>query len=438
MTGDRIWDVVVAGAGMGGLSAALAAAERDASVLVLEKAPEVGGNANLAAGMVLGAKDFAGLSAYIPDGDPDLQRRFCEDYVTVIEWLTTHGLPFAEPISFSDFRVIRPMDLGRPGDRTPFMEHFSAIVRTAGAEIRLGCALDGITQEENGFRVAHGGGSASAQAVVLATGGFQGDRALLERFMGAGPAARLRIRSIPQCTGDGLRAAEALGAGLSRNMDAFYGHTMADCPIPPEMFQPGTPYFARDGILLNGEGKRFIDESTSLLEEANPQAACRQPGDTYTLLFDAGIMTAEGARRGSDGPVRNIDWLGIAARLDFPLFATDDLDVLFAHLAAEGLPEASVREEIEAYNRDAETSARQPLANPPYYALRCNPGITAPMGGIAIDADARVRRADGGVIEGLYAAGVDAGGVFGKTYGGFLAWAAISGRRAGMAASGNK
>jgi fumarate reductase flavoprotein subunit len=66
-------DIVVAGGGMAGLAAALAAAEHGAGVLVLEKSDRVGGNALLSAGMFLGAASFEAMRGYIPEGDAALQ-----------------------------------------------------------------------------------------------------------------------------------------------------------------------------------------------------------------------------------------------------------------------------------------------------------------------------------------------------------------------------
>ncbi len=439
------FDVIVAGGGMAGLCAALEAASGGARVLALEKGPGPGGNANLAAGMILGSSDFDGLRDYIPDGEAHLQRLLCANFETGIDWLKFFGLPFAEPITFGDFRIIHPMNAGRPGDRSAFMELLADRVRRAGGEIRTDCAMQDLQAGPAGFTVFTPAGELSASSVIIATGGFQGGRDLLNRYLGAGPAAGLRIRSVPQCTGDGLKAALALGARESANMDAFYGHTMGDAPLPMSEFQPATPYFARNGILLNAQGRRFVDEGSSLLEEANPQAACRQPGDHYYLIFDAGMLAGHGGTQGSDAPVREIDWMERAERLGFPLHQADSLDQLIEHLAGEGLPGETTAHEIGAY-RDAVSAGTQAgldppragnvfaLDTPPYYALRCSAGITATCGGIAIDEGGRVLARAGGTIPGLYAAGIDAGGVFGNHYGGFLGWALVSGRICGAGA----
>lgn len=121
------------------------------------------------------------------------------------------------------------------------------------------------------------------------------------------------------------------------------------------------------------------------------------------------------------------------------------LEALAGQLASEGVPRTKVLATIKAYNHacrsgtgDRLSPARVrhaiPLLQAPFYAMRCVPGITNTCGGIKIDEKARVLDAAGRPIRGLYAAGADAGGVFGRHYAGFLGWALASGRMAGSSA----
>jgi succinate dehydrogenase/fumarate reductase flavoprotein subunit len=159
----------------------------------------------------------------------------------------------------------------------------------------------------------------------------------------------------------------------------------------------------------------------------------------FYVVFDARMVAAD--------PGRVVgDWFGLAERYGAPLMRADSLDELIARLAAAGIPSAALSEEIERYNRACREGAadrlspprsdfRWPIERAPFYALRCVPGITATAGGIAIDAECRVLDASRNPLPGLYAAGVDAGGVFGRHYGGYLGWSLVSGRQAGRAAA---
>ena len=447
---DLSMDVVVIGAGMSGLCAALAAAAQGASVTVLAKMPRAGGNARVSAGFFLGATNFDALHAYVPDGDPALQSAFCEDYAPAVAWLEAQGLPVDPLVDFGDFRVIRPMGLGQPGARHPFTDRMIELATARGVTLRRDARVTaiaregGVAREGTLFRIdIEGGAPLAARSVIIATGGFAGSPALLAHYMGPAASA-LRPRTLPGASGDGLQLAQSLGAATAGDMQAFYGHTMADCHLEPHQWQPMTPYFARLGILVNRDGRRFIDESVSLLEELNPQAAFRQPGGKFWLMFDHRILTGEGLDAGTSATPP--DWLDKARAIGAPITEAASLNALCDLMGNEGLPGAALLAEIGRYNAavragsatELDPARRQnavALERAPFYALRCVAAITATCGGIAVDPQCRVL--DGGrrPVPGLHAAGVDAGGIWGKTYGGFLSWSLVSGRRAGRQAA---
>ncbi len=442
-------DLVVAGAGMGGLTAALAAAESGIRVAVLEKTSAPGGNAAISAGMLLGTDDYEALHGYIPEGDPDLQRMLCAEAFDAIKWLESHDLPVDPPV-VQGFRVSRPMGLGERGNRLPFLSALADRVRAAGAEIVGDAAVTGLSRTGRILTVtAEGGGvrrSIEARAVVLATGGFQANRALIARYIGADAAKTLRLRSRPEATGDGLILALGTGAAASRNMAAFYGHSMIDCPLPPTHFQKLTPYFARASVLVNRDGRRFVDESETFIEEGNAQAACHERDGVFYVIFDARMYDIDRSPIGETARTATDDWLTMVRPFSPPLWEADTLDALIADLVRDGLPADTLTDELTRYNRacrdgtadrlgPARRDNRWPLEKPPFRAIRCVPGITATAGGIAVDESLRVLDHARTPLPGLYAAGVDAGGVYGKHYGGFLGWSLTSGRRAGRSAA---
>ncbi len=443
-------DVVVAGAGMGGLAAALAAAERGVRVAVLEKTSAPGGNAAISAGMLLGTDDYDGLRGYIPEGDPDLQRMLCTEAFEAIRWLESHGLPVDPPVGHGQFRVSRPMGLGEPGNRLPFLAALADKARAAGAEIVCDAAVTALLRTGSIVTIAAEGGgvrrSIEARAVVLATGGFQANRTLIARYIGPDAARTLRLRSRPEATGDGLSLALGAGGAESRNMAAFYGHSMVDCPLPPSHFQKLTPYFARAAVLVNRDARRFVDESETFIEEGNAQAACREPGGLFYVIFDRRMYEIDRQPGGVSQRSAVGDWLEMVAPFSPPLWTADTLDGLVDELARDGLAKDALAGELARFNRamrdgtadglhPARRENRWPLEHPPFRAVRCVPGITATAGGIAVDPDLRVLDHARSPLAGLYAAGVDAGGVYGRHYGGFLGWSLTSGRRAGRSAA---
>lgn len=402
-------DVAIVGGGIAGLSAALAAAERGASVLLLEAGPVAGGNARVSYGMFGGSRDRGLLQDYIPDGDPALQALFCEQYDDALAWLEQHGLPLGPP-SGTDLYTVREMGLGEVGVRGPFLDRLVERVEAHGVELWLRARVARLAP---GFAVeVEDGRHAEAASVVIATGGFA---AAPDRLPGT-----LRLRALPLAGGDGLELAGVLGASTAGNMHAFYGHTMPDCELAPDDWLPLTVRFARDVLVVGPDGRRFVDEASSAFEETIPQAGALLPGGRYWVVFDARAATAE--------------WIALARARGAPLFEAGSADEL---AAAIGLPRLA--DEVAAHTAGAPLGPPRsepglPIEAPPFYALRCAAGITATCGGIAVDGRCRAL-GERGPIPGLYAAGVDAGGVFGRTYGGFLAWSVVSGREAGRDAA---
>ena len=163
------------------------------------------------------------------------------------------------------------------------------------------------------------------------------------------------------------------------------------------------------------------------------------------LLAGGGVERGhvEGIDNGTSARLPPFDWLARARAHGAPIHEASTLRSIVDALEADGVDRA-VTHEIEAFNAAcrghrpfavARATNHTALETAPFYALRCKPAITATCGGIAVDAQLRVLDAAGRPLPNLYAAGVDAGGVFGRTYGGFLSWALVSGRRAGAASA---
>lgn len=441
-------DVVVAGAGLAGLAAALACVEQGRSVQVIEKRATIGGNSAISAGAIWAPPTFERIRQYVVDGDPALQRMLVENLPADLRWLQDAGMQLSGEETLAGFGIGRVMQGGESGKQEAFMAALAETVCRQGAALSTGAAVTRVVRSAEGrFQVELGDGRVfTCAALVLATGGFQGSAALLERYLGRERAQALSLRALPDSTGDGLEIACALGAATGGDMSAFYGHTMPDLPLSPDELQPLTPYFARFGVLLNRDGKRFVDEGDALLEEVNPQEGSRQPGGKYYLLFDRRIYEEHGINQKVISAVPSIDRLARLMELGAPIISAASLEALAARLGDEGVPPATALATLQAYNQVCEQGRGASLVPPrvrnaialtqaPFYAMRCVPGITNTCGGIRIDAQARVLNNASQVIPGLYAAGADAGGVFGRHYAGFLGWALASGRAAGVSAA---
>jgi len=248
----RFPDLVVAGAGMGGLVAAVRATELRASVVVHERAPEPGGSMLLSSGVIWRYREWDRFREECPGGDPALQRLVWERLDESLAWLETLGAPVVAR------ETGNPATEGVRFDPPGLTE---TLARRAG-DIRL---------REQLWELP------AAVPVVLATGGFQGDRTLVRQFI-TPEADSLVLRANPQSTGDGLRLALERGAELSDGLDEFYGRAM---PAPPARVTPATfaslaQVYARHAMVRNGRGEVY--EARTWSEVDVVQWIARQPG----------------------------------------------------------------------------------------------------------------------------------------------------------------
>jgi succinate dehydrogenase/fumarate reductase flavoprotein subunit len=348
-------DLVVAGAGMAGLACAARARELGADVVVYEKGDRPGGSMLLSSGVVWRYRDWARFRDECPFGDPALQRVVWEELDEALEWLESLG---SEVVARETGNPLTTGVRLRPADLTD-------VLAGRAGEIRLEEALLDLPD---------------GAPVVLATGGFQGDRELVRRHI-TSEADALVLRANPWSSGDGLRLAQARGAALSDGMREFYGRNLARAPqITPADFVPLAQVYARHAIVENLRGERYRALTWSEVDVV--QWTARQP------LARARYIVPDEA-------------LG------------------------EPVRERTVGEVIETARRAGAPVTREGKTT----RVEVVAGITSTLGGIRIDA--RGRAADG-----LWAAGADVGGISTGGWSSALAAALVFGRVAAEDALG--
>jgi succinate dehydrogenase/fumarate reductase flavoprotein subunit len=435
-------DVVVAGAGMAGLCASVAALEAGARVITLEKGSRAGGSMLLSGGLIWTFSDQARLRREIAEGDAALQDLVVERLDESLAWLARQGVALGKQQDFMWY------GLGRAAAPPAMTEALVRRLTALGGEIRLRtplAELAGDGGEIRALRAMTGQGPVEleAGAFVLATGGFQGNAELLARHV-TPHADELYLRANPWSSGDGLLAATAAGAAVTPWLDPFYGHALAAPPtrFGPDEFLHVTQRYGPLSVALNTAGRRFADESAGTGEESLNQAVARQPSATAVYVVDAAI--AEMSYFGAE-PARQT--IARARERGGPVAQAGRLEELCELLGRWGLPAPTALESLRAYNaaltsgsaaalRPARRKNRFPLREPPFFAVQVRPGITFTGGGLATDTTMRVRRRPPapGHVGRLYAAGCDVGGISGRGYLGGLATALVTGRAAGRAA----
>jgi succinate dehydrogenase/fumarate reductase flavoprotein subunit len=297
-----------------------------------------------------------------------------------------------------------------------------------------------------GARVQGPGGAQDihAGAVVLATGGFQGDPDLRRRLIGPG-AESLLLRSNPHSTGDGLRIGLAAGAGESGALDSFYGHLL---PSPLRSFETGdylplTQYHSKAGVLVNRFGRRFVDESRG--DEVSNQALLRQPGARGVLLCDERVRLEHAV-----GPPyphgQVVDRLEVAREAGARVARADSLDELVERVVEWDVNGGRLGVTLARYDAVAAGGTAgddvpmpaepNPLREPPFHAVEVQPSITFTFGGLRADRDGRALDPDGAPVPGLFVAGADIGGLQETGYVGGLVLGLVFGPRAAAAALG--
>jgi flavin-dependent dehydrogenase len=190
-------DLVVVGGGQAGLAAGAAAAARGLSVVVCEKTERYGGSAYFSAGILWTAPDVATLRALLPDGDPELGRVLVEGFEPAVAAARDAGVPVSERWSeHLGFGVAYRTDIHALHD------HWASAID----DLRLNTPVRSLIVRPDGRvgGVVAGGVEIRSRAVLLATGGFQGDKELVKRFLGW-DADRVLVRSNRASVGDGFR-----------------------------------------------------------------------------------------------------------------------------------------------------------------------------------------------------------------------------------------
>lgn len=342
---------------MAGLAAAARARELGLDMRLLEKGDRIGGSMLLSSCVIWRFRTLEDFRQECPGGDPALQQQVVERLDDALDWLRSLGAPVVWE------ETGNPRTVGLRFDPSGLAD---ALLRVAAVEPQ--------------FRSAE----LPDGPLLLATGGFQGSPALVERHIR--PAAPLRLRANPWSAGDGLEHALARAADVSAGLDEFYGRNMADVDFGEAEFVPLAQLYGRYATVVNEQGEAFFDGTVSWSENDLAQTTARQPGAKAWYLLDDEAL----AQTVRDRTVAEI---------------------------ATTAPTATPPEEL-------------PFEVPPgtKLAVRVAPAITHTIGGLRVDPQARVVDSAGAPVPDLYAAGADVGGISTGGYASGLAAALVFGR----------
>jgi fumarate reductase flavoprotein subunit len=424
--------LVIVGAGAAGLCAALAAKEAGIEAVVIERDDVPSGSTALSAGLIPAAGTRFQREKGIADSAAvfaaDIQRkakgeadRAVVEAVAagagpLVEWLSDrHGLPFevVDNFNYPGHSIMRmhglPSRTGRELiDRLRnAAEENGVVILAKGTAQRLFADSD---CRVRGVEIAHRDGSSErigCKAMVLACNGFGGNPELVRRHIPE--MANALYFGHPGNRGDAVIWGDALGARLS-HLSGYQGHGAV---ATPHNILITWATIMQGGIQINGDGRRFCDETLGYSEQA--AEVLRQPGGFAWTIFDARI--AEVARQFDD--FRKAETAGAILVADSIARLASAMRVPAAVLAAEwnDVENLKLANGRDRYGRrfGADQTCKAPL-----HAVKVVGALFHTQGGLAIDSTGRVRRNDGSEFPNLFAAGGAAAGVSGSTAAGYL------------------
>ena len=365
--------------------------------------------------------------------DPELVETLCANSADAIDWLDEHGITLHNVSSFggaSVKRIHRPVDAeGKTVSVGSYMiPLLEENCEKAGVKMMLDTTATEILTDANGAAVGVKATGASgetvtvnAKAVVLASGGFGANLDMVVKYK---PELKgFMTTNAPGIQGQGIEMAQAIGAATV-DMDQIQIHPTVEANTAALI----TEGLRGDGaVLINAEGKRFIDEVGT--RDVVSAAEIAQTGSYSWLVVDQAMVDASSViqgyiKKGYTVTGETYEELGKAMGVDAAAFA-ETMDKWNGYVEAKNDPD---------FGR---TSFANPLNTAPYYAVKVTAGVHHTMGGLKINANTEVLNEKGEVIPGLFAAGEVTGGVHGanRLGGNAVADFTVFGRIAGAAAS---
>ena len=425
-------DIVVIGAGGAGLAAAVSANQNGASVIVLEKMPQVGGN-TIISGAAYNCADPEFQAKFgIEDsvekhfeqtynggdqmGNPVLIRTLVENALPTLKWLEGMGMEFKDHIFTvlgglwpRAHKPVTPLGTGFIGTYMNYInahDDITVLTDTRATEIYLEEGRASVVKAEGlkGTVVAQG-----HKAVIVATGGFGNNIEMRQKYDKLWGTLDENIKSTnhPGATGDGIVMAEKIGADLI-GMEYIQLLPMGD-PHTGSL-SGNIEQGVENRIFVNKDGNRFVDEGER--RDVMTKALFEQEDAYMWIVLDSHNYPTMDTRNNFNETIQELVDQKRA-------FMADTLEDLAAQINVDP---ANLKTAVDEFNAAVDnggpdsfgrTLFQHKIDTPPYFAGARMPTVHHTMGGIRINEKTQALDKDGNVIPGLYAAGETTGGIHG-------------------------
>ncbi|WP_426350335.1 FAD-dependent oxidoreductase [Alloiococcus sp. CFN-8] len=485
-------DVVVIGGGASGITAAVAAAEKDCSVIVLEKGSTTGGAANMGMGIFAVESHYqkAQLIDFTKEDafnllmnythwrvDARLVRKYIEQSSDTINWMESIGVEFLGAYKYFEkstqtWHVVKTKGSNVPAERAASNMFHALTERAEELEVDIVYhtkATKLLVEDGHVAGVEFVGedgekGLIECNAVIVATGGFGDNPKMIQEYLGYQWGKDLHSFRIPGVEGEGLKMLWEAGAQRTAPVMELTFTT----PGVTDVFKTLSETMRQPNLMVNLDGNRFINEEIMNNTVYTGNAISIQREKTaFTLIDDSIIDTYR--RTGLDyvtvhHNIKNVDKWDMELEKYFKgeniessglsdlhndmqktqrnIFVADSLEEL---CEKTGINIDNLKKTIEEYNESCTSEDKfffkkhkymKPLKGKKYYAAKHFPAGYGSLGGVKTNDKLEVLDSRGVKIPGLYACGTDACNIYGDSYcffmpGNTMSFAVNSGRMAG-------
>ena len=438
---EKTYDVVVVGAGTGGVPAALSALEEGATVACLQKESAPISQGGSSTGIIVDKSDPQGvmnhLQGFMEDchwrADRGLARFYYDHSGETIRWMEVRtmeaGFP---PYSFGETTmeyddgtkcVKRTNRFGpKPYNNDTMIKALAKLAEERGVDFYYSTPGVQLVQDESGAVTGVVGKDAdgnyikfnATRGVVLSTGDYQNNMSLVERYC---PDVKDFDRKQMGKTGDGILMTMAIGAGL---VPVGHAHMMHD-------FDSG-PMFNEPFLMVNEDGERFLNEDCCF-EQVNCELRNQPRPGWYSQIFDANYVDQATAWGGKPVAPEALEVYMPEVEMDRSaesgnnvievLIDTHKADTLDELAEKLGIPADALKASVERYNELVDAGfdddfGKRPqylakIDTPPFYGIHKHIRISALCAGMTVNENYQVTKADGTPIPNLWATGFGAG-----------------------------